>query len=421
MRRDPAEFRKRFAAYKNGKSPYKAGRPVEDDEFESFRQTLPDNQKPIGGYRTKRYWELNGKPKTFGEAVGLGMYTLGESGKKGQYGMEIPAWHANSVAYDESTGNYEFMKPNTHDTRWMEDVYGYWSPDNEDFRENYKLQKGVVYDKYVPKKNVYEMPKYGSGMPVYKDGKSSDEDDLRAVEAGAAIGASIAGKQYTTKPKSKRARAMYNTIDPTGDYPSLIEALSDEIGVRYRMHFKDPDKKIWKTGPTLGDSVADAAWRKRLGYEDIPNKFLLPYSGDTVRLPKQIEAEIPTDTTMLKNRIAANKKLMDSSRQYRLNPFIKEAYKSDVKALNALRETYKTGKKVWVDETAFNSRNWLDGEEMSPLNVLHNYTIQYDKNANRMYYQDDYDFNEFDWGIPGKSFPIKGYVELKKPAVKSKK
>ena len=169
MRKDPTEFRERFKRWKEGLPAYKDGKPVEDEEFESFRQTLPDNQKPIGAYRTKRYWELNGKPKTFGEAIGQGMYSLGDSGQYGQYGIEIPAWHANSVAFDESTGNYEFIKPNTHDTRWMEDVYGYWSPDNQDFRENYKLEKGIIYDKYVPKKNVWKLPTFDGG----KDGETT--------------------------------------------------------------------------------------------------------------------------------------------------------------------------------------------------------------------------------------------------------
>lgn len=163
MYKDPTKFRDRFQSYKNGKMPYKNGRPIEDEEFESFRQTLPDNQKQLGDYRTRRYWELNDKPKTFGEAIGRGMYNLGDSKQYGQYGIKIPAWHANSVAYDQSSGNYEFMKPNTHSTRWMEDVYGYWGSGMQDFRENYKLQKGPVYDKYVPKKNVYELPKFGGG------------------------------------------------------------------------------------------------------------------------------------------------------------------------------------------------------------------------------------------------------------------
>ena len=33
MRWDPTEFRKRFAAYKQGKQPYQAGRPITDDEY----------------------------------------------------------------------------------------------------------------------------------------------------------------------------------------------------------------------------------------------------------------------------------------------------------------------------------------------------------------------------------------------------
>lgn len=190
MRRDPTQFRERFKRWKEGLPAYKNGKPVDDEEFESFRQTLPDNQKPIGDYRTRRYWELNDKPKTFSEAIGRGMYTLGNSGKYGQYGIEIPSWHANSVAYDSNTGNYEFMKPNNHPTRWMEDVYGYWGPDNYDFRENYKLEKGAVYDKYVPKKNVWKIPKFDDGKDSYRyyqDGqggwfRAANDDMTRAFE-----------------------------------------------------------------------------------------------------------------------------------------------------------------------------------------------------------------------------------------------
>ena len=79
MRRDPTEFRKRFALYKQGKSPYKNGRPAEapevvitpDYEYNQFLNTLPDNQRltPEEEYTTHKYWELHNKPKDFQEAL----------------------------------------------------------------------------------------------------------------------------------------------------------------------------------------------------------------------------------------------------------------------------------------------------------------------------------------------------------------
>jgi len=53
------------------------------------------------------------------------------------------------------------------------------------------------------------------------------------------------------------------------------------------------------------------------------------WNGDTVSLPKPIEKEIPTDTAFLKNRIADTKRLMDYSRKYRDNEYIKLALKED--------------------------------------------------------------------------------------------
>ena len=32
-----------------------------------------------------------------------------------------------------------------------------------------------------------------------------------------------------------------------------------------------------------------------------------------------------------------------------------------------------------------------------------------------MNYKDMYDFNQFDWGVPGKKFPIAGSIKLKNP------
>jgi len=52
---------------------------------------------------------------------------------------------------------------------------------------------------------------------------------------------------------------------------------------------------------------------------------------------------------------------------------------------------------------------------MSPLNVLAHYNIRYDKDQNKMYYSDEYDFNKYDKYVPGKPFRIRGAIDLGKP------
>lgn len=117
-----------------------------DKEFELFASTLPDNQKNASEkeYRTMRYWELNGKPKNFDEAVKLGMYTMNN---------EDGLYHANSVAYNKDADEYEFMKPSTHPTIQKE-IDWYNSDDAKDFRKKYALdQSGDVW-KYVRKNDT---------------------------------------------------------------------------------------------------------------------------------------------------------------------------------------------------------------------------------------------------------------------------
>lgn len=240
---------------------------------------------------------------------------------------------------------------------------------------------------------------YEAGLPKYRDGKDG-------------------------RP-SKRARAMYNAIDPTQAYPEgYLDAAKMEAYVRWKALRNDQDRREWEVGPTLGDSVSDAAWRKRLGYNYNEN-LIIPNADGSFRLPKGLEMEIPTDTVMLKKRIQDNEDLMKKYKYYRYDPYMKEAVRVDKDALSKLRKTYKTGRPVVINEQAFNNRNWLkDGKVdagISPLNVLQNYTIQYDSINNRMNYSDIYDFNEYDWAIPGKPFNIKGYVDLNPPKFKDGK
>lgn len=183
MRRDPTEFRKRFKAYQSGKSVkeiYDGGyikEPVitPDPQYNEYINSLPDNQRltPESAYRSHRYWELNGKPKNFAEAIGKGMFN---------YDFTDYGWHANSVALNPENGEYEFMKPNWHDTKMYEDTW-YYSKDGEGFRSEYTKKPGVAYDKYLPKHKNGKLPGYGDGKdPIDQSRIDAREQIEQAVQ-----------------------------------------------------------------------------------------------------------------------------------------------------------------------------------------------------------------------------------------------
>ena len=243
-------------------------------------------------------------------------------------------------------------------------------------------------------KNGEQVYENGLTLPTYEDGKDS----------------------------LKYEKAFYNAIDPRQGFP---ESKTDAILMQARVwnkYLSGDNTRDYDLEPELADSVSDAAFRKRLGLP-YDKKFLPVWNGDTVRLPKPLEAEIPTDTTFLKNRIASTKRLMNYSRKYRDNEYIKLALEEDQTALDALRKTYATGRPVGINEHSFNSRRWVNNGEvtptMSPLNVLAHYNIRYDKDENKMYYSDSYDFNEYDDKVPGKAFRIRGNIDFKTPKLRS--
>lgn len=125
------------------------------DLFATFVSTLPDNQKPTkdGGFNVKRYWELNGKPKNFDEAIERGMYSQEEDG-----------WHAHTVQYNPEADEYEFMKSSTHPTLQYElDWYNSNDPEATEFRSQYELQKTEPYYKYVRRKGTEQPQTFKQG------------------------------------------------------------------------------------------------------------------------------------------------------------------------------------------------------------------------------------------------------------------
>lgn len=110
------------------------------DPFDFYLSTLPVVQRDSTDFRVRDYWEFNGRPKDFNEAISKGMFTQQPDG-----------WHANSVAENPTTGEIEFMKSSSHPSHHME-VDWYNSDDSTEFRSQYELQKTKPYWKYVKRK-----------------------------------------------------------------------------------------------------------------------------------------------------------------------------------------------------------------------------------------------------------------------------
>lgn len=145
------------------------------DPFQSYLQTLPEYRRDDSNFRVRDYWEFNGRPKDFDEAISKGMFTQHKDG-----------WHAKSVAENPNTGEIEFMKSSNHPTRYMEsDWYEKGLVYDEDengniistklspgvdgyddwlnFTKNYELQKTEPYWKYVKRKGTDQPQSFKEG------------------------------------------------------------------------------------------------------------------------------------------------------------------------------------------------------------------------------------------------------------------
>lgn len=153
---------------------YQKGGKV-SDPYQSYLQTLPEYQRDDSNFRVRDYWEFNGRPKDFNEAISKGMFT--------QY---KDRWHAKSVAENPKTGEIEYMKSSNHPTRYMEsDWYEKGLVYDEDengniistklspgvdgyddwlnFTKNYELQKTEPYWKYVKRKGTDQPQSFKEG------------------------------------------------------------------------------------------------------------------------------------------------------------------------------------------------------------------------------------------------------------------
>lgn len=221
----------------------------------------------------------------------------------------------------------------------------------------------------------------------------------------------IVGVNKTTKGSTNDThyrQNLYNLIDPTDAIPESF----DDVAKHVRATVKAKSNEDYPYRRVHADKAADAAWAKRLGLP-YDNTVLIDNPDGSVHLADYLENEIPTDTTFLKTRIADNEKLRN--RTYGPDRGkIEAALNIDKAALNSLRHTYKTGEPVEMNEFSHVNRRLLNNGETTPLNLLHRYTIQYNKGNNTMDYRDIYDFDGFEDYIPGKPFNIKGSINLNK-------
>lgn len=120
---------------KNNLISAKKGTKIEPITFENFRKSLPKQLQDTVYYRLEDFWNLNGKPLDYKDAVNKKLIEDG---------------HMPSVAYDESKDEYLFLKVPSHPTVGKE-LDWYDSDDARDFRNKYELNKNSSPWKYVRK------------------------------------------------------------------------------------------------------------------------------------------------------------------------------------------------------------------------------------------------------------------------------
>lgn len=227
-----------------------------------------------------------------------------------------------------------------------------------------------------------------------------------ALNAGRIVGINKAIKASDSDTQYRQN--LYNLIDPTDAIPESFE----EVANHAKAVRKAKSGNNYSYRRKYNDKAADAAWAKRLGLP-YNNTILIDNLDGSVHLAEYLENEIPTDTTFIKTRIADNEKLRDKTYGPDRGK-IEAALNIDKAALDSLRHTYKTGEPVEMSEFSHVNRHLFNNGETTPLNLMHRYTIQYNKGNNTMDYRDIYDFDGFEDYIPGKPFNIRGSINLNK-------
>lgn len=120
-------------------------------------------------------------------------------------------------------------------------------------------------------------------------------------------------------------------------------------------------------------------------------------------MPDNVASQIVVDTNFVKNRIANQRNQQKSYTETRgyESKALNDMLKVDQAHLDSLRKFYNTGKSVGLNEFgAWKDRDVIDPETgkykenvVSPLNVLHNFTLYKNPKTKKPMYGDIYDFN----------------------------
>ena len=226
------------------------------EPFDIYYQSLPKNQQDSINFRVRDYWEFNGQPKDFNEAVQKGMFTKLPDG-----------WHAKSVMENPKTGEIEYMKAESHPTIYMEsDWYERGLAYNDDgsvtqlapgvdgyedwngFVNNYELQKTSPYWKYVKRTNPIEQKTL-----QYKNGGSIIElinpQDIPEFQNGGSINVIPDGALHARKHNMEDADNLTKkgipVVDNNGEQQAEIEKEELIIRLEVTQKLEELEKKYY--------------------------------------------------------------------------------------------------------------------------------------------------------------------------------
>lgn len=196
---------------------------------------------------------------------------------------------------------------------------------------------------------------------------------------------------------------MYKTIDPTGDYPKQIKDLP--IYTKQVLQGK-PIKKF-------DDPSAHDAFAKYLGVKS-DKEVLRKNSDGSFSLPLDVEKQLTTDTTLVKNRIKEGLDVypdLSLAKIKEIDPTRFGLIQKDKEFLNKLRNFHKGDTIVVNEYDVWKGRNINNiNTQPSPFNVLKNFSIYKNSDGSTSYF-DIYDFNQFEKIMPGKPFKINGIIK----------
>mgnify|MGYP007069892549 CR=1 FL=1 len=261
-------------------------------------------------------------------------------------------------------------------------------------------------------------------------------------------------KALRQSKESRMKRAIYNSVYPSPfeGVPNFFDAAMMYINAKSKMLKGKEDEVDYDTPDNLAAKNNDAMWAKYMG-QPYDEKYLPVWNGDTVRLPYELEKEIPVDTNLLKKRINEIDDIL-ADVEYGTDAFtilhpvaraekieeyrgrLEKLRKADVSALKSLRRTYKTGQTVGIGNKrnydmdfgvySWNSRPIYKENTLEPIDIfttypspvagLGRYNIRYSPKDNKMYYSDQYDFGfPFDNVLGGRPYRVRGAISLQKP------